>query len=32
MVGASDFLSKPINAETVLEVARQHLHQSSPMQ
>lgn len=32
MVGASDFLSKPINAETVLEVARQHLTQSSPMQ
>lgn len=32
MVGASDFLSKPINAETVLEVARQHLNQSSPMQ
>jgi len=28
MVGASDFLSKPINAETVLEVARQHLHHS----
>lgn len=32
MVGASDFLSKPINAETVLEVARQHLNQSSPLQ
>ena len=32
MVGASDFLSKPINAETVLEVARQHLTQSLPMQ
>lgn len=31
MVGASDFLSKPINAKTVLEVARQHLHHS-PMQ
>lgn len=32
MVGASDFLSKPVNAETVLEVARQHLNQSSPLQ
>jgi len=32
MVGASDFLSKPINAETLLEVARQHLNQSSPVQ
>lgn len=32
MVGASDFLSKPVNAETVLEVARQHLNNSSPVQ
>jgi chemotaxis family two-component system response regulator PixG len=31
MVGASDFLSKPVNAETVLEVARQHLNNSSPV-
>lgn len=29
MVGASDFLSKPVNAETVLDVARQHLNNSS---
>lgn len=28
MVGATDFLSKPVNAETVLEVARQHLNSS----
>lgn len=26
IVGASDFLSKPVNAETVLEVASQHLN------
>ncbi len=28
MVGATDFLSKPVNAGTVLEVARQHLNSS----
>jgi chemotaxis family two-component system response regulator PixG len=32
MVGASDFLSKPVNAETVLEVARQHLNSGSRVQ
>jgi chemotaxis family two-component system response regulator PixG len=29
LVGSSDFLSKPVNAETVLAVARYHLNQSS---
>jgi chemotaxis family two-component system response regulator PixG len=29
IVGASDFLSKPVDAETVLEVVQKHLHNSS---
>jgi chemotaxis family two-component system response regulator PixG len=29
MVGATDFLSKPVNAEIVLDVARQYLNNRS---
>jgi chemotaxis family two-component system response regulator PixG len=29
LVGATDFLSKPVNVEIVLAVARQHLNHSS---
>jgi len=30
LVGASDFLSKPIEAGTVLNVIRKHLEQGAP--
>ncbi len=31
MVGATDFISKPIDASVVLEVIRKHLHKENPV-